>query len=232
MQLADIKDSITPNMQGFIHIKDADFRTTWISEAWLKPLGFDYAEELIGTTPEDLNLFTDEMIQQYLQGDQIASRHNNWFGIDETIFVTHGQISLLTSKTALYDDAGNVCGVLVMDTPLLSKSQKQYINSLKTLTAPVRGKNQLLKLEINDDDKLHHLTPREQEVLFYAIYSKPNKEIASLLNISVKTVEFHITNIRHKFGSFNKSQMVEYASHAGYATHLPKLIAAVPGQYQ
>lgn len=49
-------------------------------------------------------------------------------------------------------------------------------------------------------DKLATLSQRERDVLEQMLNGKQNREIAALLCISVKTVEFHRANIREKFG--------------------------------
>jgi DNA-binding NarL/FixJ family response regulator len=55
------------------------------------------------------------------------------------------------------------------------------------------------------------LTQREQEVLRLVIEGKSNKEIASLLVISPKTVSVHRSNIMTKMGVHNSAELVRYA---------------------
>lgn len=51
-------------------------------------------------------------------------------------------------------------------------------------------------------DKSHHLlSKREQEVLQLISEGFQNKSIAKKLSISVKTVEFHKENLKHKLGT-------------------------------
>lgn len=44
------------------------------------------------------------------------------------------------------------------------------------------------------------LSPRERQVLDLVVASKPNKIIADVLGISIKTVELHRSNMMHKLG--------------------------------
>jgi len=55
------------------------------------------------------------------------------------------------------------------------------------------------------------LTPREREVVQLLAEGKANKEVATLLNISVKTVETHRTNIMQKLDLHSVSELVRYA---------------------
>jgi DNA-binding NarL/FixJ family response regulator len=55
------------------------------------------------------------------------------------------------------------------------------------------------------------LTPRETEVLQLTAWGHSNKEIASRLTLSVKTVEVHKTNAMRKLGMGSRLQLVRYA---------------------
>jgi DNA-binding NarL/FixJ family response regulator len=56
-----------------------------------------------------------------------------------------------------------------------------------------------------------NLTPRETEVLQLLAEGKSNKEVATTLNISVKTAETHRTNIMNKLDLHSISELVRYA---------------------
>ena len=55
------------------------------------------------------------------------------------------------------------------------------------------------------------LTPREREILQLLAEGKSNKEVATVLGISAKTVEAHRANITHKLGLHSMSDIVHYA---------------------
>ena len=59
------------------------------------------------------------------------------------------------------------------------------------------------------------LTPREREVLQLITEGKTTKEIASLLEISVKTAEAHRTKIMTKIGTHGVAGLVRYAIRRG-----------------
>ena len=63
----------------------------------------------------------------------------------------------------------------------------------------------------NLEDSYDLLTDREKEVLQLLAEGKPNKEIASLLNLSVYTVETHRSNLMQKLGLHNTAEIVLYA---------------------
>jgi DNA-binding NarL/FixJ family response regulator len=62
---------------------------------------------------------------------------------------------------------------------------------------------------------LEVLTDREREVLQLVADGGRNREIARRLRISVKTVEFHLSNIRGKLGARSRTEAVVRACQVG-----------------
>ncbi len=56
------------------------------------------------------------------------------------------------------------------------------------------------------------LSPRQQEILHSILCNHANKEIANKLNITVRTVKFHISTLLTKFGAGNRSELARRAS--------------------
>jgi DNA-binding CsgD family transcriptional regulator len=55
------------------------------------------------------------------------------------------------------------------------------------------------------------LTPRELEVLRLLVRGNTNRQIASLLGLSPRTVESHRANLMGKLGLESRVELVEYA---------------------
>ncbi len=70
--------------------------------------------------------------------------------------------------------------------------------------------NRLLKKDI-DKDKIESLTSRELEVLIQVTNGMANKEIATNLNISERTVKNHISNIFKKIEVSDRTQAAVFA---------------------
>lgn len=58
----------------------------------------------------------------------------------------------------------------------------------------------------------YEVTRREIECLYYLSLGKSSKQIASTLNISSRTVEFHLKNLRNKTGAKNRLQLLNHLS--------------------
>jgi FixJ family two-component response regulator len=61
------------------------------------------------------------------------------------------------------------------------------------------------------DDRLARLSPRERQVMDLVVASKPNKIIADVLGISVKTVELHRSNMMNKLGVRSLPELMKVA---------------------
>ncbi|MBX9401235.1 response regulator [Lysobacter sp. BMK333-48F3] len=61
------------------------------------------------------------------------------------------------------------------------------------------------------DDRLSRLSPRERQVMDLVVASKPNKIIADVLGISVKTVELHRSNMMNKLGVRSLPELMKVA---------------------
>src|SRR6266850_3128748 len=61
----------------------------------------------------------------------------------------------------------------------------------------------------------HKLSPREREILQLLAEGKAMKEIASVLGVSIKTVETHRRTMMSKLGLYSVAELTKYAIHEG-----------------
>jgi DNA-binding CsgD family transcriptional regulator len=75
------------------------------------------------------------------------------------------------------------------------------------------------------------LTTRETEVLQWALTGKPDAEVAAILGLSAKTVNFHIQNAKTKLGTRSRIEAVVTALRDGLIT-FPELMrpSSAPAQ--
>jgi DNA-binding NarL/FixJ family response regulator len=55
------------------------------------------------------------------------------------------------------------------------------------------------------------LTSKELEILQWIKHGKNNPEISEIMNVSVKTIEYHVGNIFRKLGASNRTAAVVIA---------------------
>jgi DNA-binding NarL/FixJ family response regulator len=87
----------------------------------------------------------------------------------------------------------------------------------KYLDSAVTGlvlKDMYLRTE-DSKDKYEDLTEREREVLINLVNGKTPKKISEILHVSIKTVEYHKTNMMHKLELTNMVELTKYAMRKG-----------------
>ncbi|WP_120632883.1 response regulator transcription factor [Ruegeria sp. EL01] len=72
-----------------------------------------------------------------------------------------------------------------------------------------------LSLQPKDDTTREALTGREQTILLELAQGKSNKQVAQVLDISVRTVETHRKNIKRKLGISSTAGLTRYALEHG-----------------
>ena len=73
---------------------------------------------------------------------------------------------------------------------------------------------QLSKYYLDIGDRTIQFSKREAECLAYLAKGFNTKKIASLLNLSVRTIEVYLNNIKEKTCYFNKSDILQFARSA------------------
>ncbi len=76
-------------------------------------------------------------------------------------------------------------------------------------------------LDFNKNTLNHDLSVRQQECLFYLLRGFTCKSIAKKLYISIRTAEFHLEQLKLKFNSLTKSELIEKATFMGFYNYLP-----------
>jgi DNA-binding CsgD family transcriptional regulator len=75
-----------------------------------------------------------------------------------------------------------------------------------------------------------NLTRREKEVLDGVLRSLANKEIASELNLSERTVKFHVSSLLAKFKVHSRMELMREAAHGAMKAATPPAAVSAPSQ--
>lgn len=75
--------------------------------------------------------------------------------------------------------------------------------------------NKLLAMKREREAKLRRLTPRELECLRWAITGKSDWDIGAILHVSEKTVNYHMENVKRKYGVATRVQAIVAAMREG-----------------
>lgn len=91
---------------------------------------------------------------------------------------------------------------------LKSSLRKELLDAIRTIAAGKRHIPAEIAAELADHLSHDALSPREIQVLQRVAMGKPNKEIASELQISEDTIKGHLKSIMDKLGANNRTHAV------------------------
>jgi DNA-binding CsgD family transcriptional regulator len=132
---------------------------------------------------------------------------------------------LFGEKCPFFDDRGKIIGVMcnvfdISNLKLLDLGQL-LINFKKKSSHSLDIYDNFFCYKIEQDDFKYDLSPRQQECLFFIIRGKTAKMVAQELNISYKTVEIYIEQIKNKLNCSSKNDLIEKAMADGYMNIIP-----------
>ena len=132
-----------------------------------------------------------------------------------------------TAKTLVftaYDNDERILGALRAGARgylLKGASRRELFSAVRTVYAggstlePAVTEKLLQHVSNEGGPRPEPLTPREMEVLDLLSKGLPNREIASRLYITERTVKFHVSSLLHKLGATNRTEAVTVAANRG-----------------
>lgn len=210
----NIEQHISLSMQtGFdisCAIKNHDLTYLWANQNYLSLLGIT-ENNLIEKSDKDLPI------------DDIASNSDHYQAMDKAVIqqqrpqqymnvikYSDGDLHLhLSLKTPYFDNKNTLRGVLGIGFPIYSK---EMLNQLNTILLTKAHNDRAISGVYTVTSTVNYLlTPREQECLFWLLRGLTAKDIGEKLEISFRTVEIHISNIKNKYSCDSKSALIAYA---------------------
>ena len=151
------------------------------------------AEEFLGAYDASVpGCIVSDVRMPGMSGIELQAELAQRGGAVPMIFLTaHGEIPMAVH--AIQHGAFDFIEKPFSNHGLLERIQRAVARDRQTRVALERRRDVL--------DRLERLSTREREVLDQIVQGKANKEIASQLNVSIKTVEFHRAHVMQKMGA-------------------------------
>lgn len=115
-------------------------------------------------------------------------------------------------KTAQINDIGNAIRTVTTGSHFYGKSVSKMILDICVSRSAEQSHKKSKKQQQNDSSEL---TQREKEVVQYLCDGYSAKETAEKMHLSYRTVETHRSNILHKLGFSNATELIRYAVKSG-----------------
>jgi DNA-binding CsgD family transcriptional regulator len=173
--------------------------------------------DLIGKTDDCLPW--GEYFESIHKVDKQVLAGKNFVFIEQSKDTAGNRILLYAKKCPLFDNKKNIIG-LEGKLKVVTGNYLLQIITLITTDEKRFGKNNSSQYLVKNS--FENLSERESECLFYLIRNRGLKTIGKLLNISPRTVETHINNIKKKVNCYTTSQLIEKAFDIGFISIIPR----------
>ncbi len=175
-----------------------------------------------------------------LSSPRPAIPRDHYYFYEKNTGVTHFHVEAGPDGCFPVDQAA---GLLAMHCMVRGQSPNDYVVMVKAENDLLEGLNEKAEKLLQAGHSVGSavkLTRREEEVLGGVMKSLANKEIAATLNLSERTVKFHVSSLLAKFRVRGRMELVREASRntigpmpmpMPVATREARTFAAVPQSY-
>ena len=193
-------------------VKDIDSVYQSMSRSCLKMTGWKSHEQAIGQTDYDIPCDNARFANQFRNLDkQVMTKNCRALALD-IMHSSIGWISFLAEKIPLTNKDGKVIGVFCNAIDISSLSLFKYSQILRKVDSKIiNSYDKAAKYILTHDHSPLPLTQRQQECVFLLIRGKTLKQIADILNLSVRTIESYVEAIKYRLGCTHKTQIIEKA---------------------
>ncbi len=206
-KLALLKNTNAQNLPFIYLIKDQNFRFQFMTNLSAQHTGFSDASESANLTAADLKCEAVNHAKELFHYDRMTMETRSETLLLSLIHSAMGATVSLICNKPIINDKNEVEGV---------ETWAQVLPSSVGLDKIIQGYNGIETELVNHKNDPHLLTLREQECVYYLVRGCTFLEIAQKLFISARTVESHITNIKHKLGVNTRSELIVKACELGY----------------
>ncbi len=202
-------------------VKSLASKYLYTNDTTAKILGYHNRDDILGIDDREIKCPAVAGAEQFMREDlQVTQTRQSMLHLDLHEY-QDGQHILMIKKVP-YFEAGELIGLICGCTEYASDAMMKRCFALMALDQQYYFKQ--------DHGRHYQLTPsidqgqlssREMDCLFYLLRNKSAKAIARRLDLSYRTVEWHIANVRLKLGCNNKTDLIERAVSDGYLQYLP-----------
>jgi DNA-binding CsgD family transcriptional regulator len=216
-------EKILTQMAGYILLVNTKHEIVWANQKTIQSFGFESLDEIVGETYVNLKY-------------GMSGRSESIKACDKSVFASNKQISCIgyneyadgwklafCEKSLITNDEKKPISLishwndltnynLVDIGRFMFDSEKNNIKSSKEFT---------YKIEEETSNR-YSLSTRQIECLFFLLRGKTDKDIAKIFNLSPRTVESYIQEIKFKMQCSTRGQIIDKSFNEGLFNTYPK----------
>lgn len=210
---------------GFLGVLSLNSELITVNKTGLEWIGFDDDESVFGVSYENLNCKAAEDAELFIHQDKLVQKNRNpIYFIGCYCYANENWKIIFGKKYLIKDNLHNPLGIVSQFDDITPYQLIDVSRFIVNATDKYYNKSHqqqfcFLLSDYSIDSK--KLSQRELECLFFLIRGKTTKSIAKYLNLSPRTVESYIEQIKFKLGCVKKEELIEMAIYKGYMNILP-----------
>lgn len=210
--------NIFEQIAGYIGWKDKNSCYLGCNKNLATILQLKSPANIIGLSDINLMGCTEKLFKFHLNNDRKALHGDVVRCIHKSTSPYDGAFYYFVKKP-ITDDKNNITGTIFHCQELIKTSFFESLYYVDKKNCP----EELLPshYEVDDFHVPIKLSARELECLFCMLRGMTAKEIGIKINLSKRTIESYIENIKNKFGCNTKSEMLIIAIKLGYMNFIP-----------
>lgn len=214
--LSDVTHRQFPTVNNMFATKNHVFFTRQnhtiadVNEACLHNFSYAKKSDAIGDTFAKLCDDKSQILKVF-SNDQLIFKNQRLQVFEEIADLVNGNcIHTLTYKLPWYSPTQELLGIFGYAVSLNNRSFKEIAEDVARFSEFLLSDKHLpmlKKIECNEEEQF--FSPREVDVARLLVRGKTAREIAEILNLSSRTVEAHLNNMKRKLNVNKKSQLIE-----------------------
>ncbi|MBS0350093.1 MAG: PAS domain-containing protein [Proteobacteria bacterium] len=218
-----ISESILNKLPGYILILDTTHKIIWANDKIVKSYGLESVDELNGKGYADLRYGVCERTSIIENYEKLIFTLRKKLACLSYLRYSDGWKLTLCEKSPITDGKNEIIGLISYGTDITNYAlvdvSRFVFNSVNEFNHT--SSKQFSYLLEDETSNIYLLSERQLECLFFLLRGKSDKNIGKMLNLSPRTVESYIQEIKHKMRCLTRAQIIEKSLNEGLLNTFP-----------
>jgi DNA-binding CsgD family transcriptional regulator len=217
--------SLLSQLPGLIMCMDLNHQFTFANSEAATIFGFKVEDELLGKMPHEIRCKAADAANTFImQNKEVIESLKVIKLLDIHPYANDLVKIFLTTKLPFLNNNKQVVGAIVTCLEINSNHLSKIFMNIATSDRKYREHNKVIQRSYKIDDQYHNfkLSKQESLCLFYLIRGRSFSQIGAAMNLSKRTVEHYIENVKNKMDCHSKSELIEKAIDQDFLNFIPE----------
>lgn len=215
-------EELLNQLPGFVQLNDLDSKLAFVNVKVAKLIGFNNAHDVAGIHYYDMKCKASDDHEILEKQDTMVFSRSKKISVFCYHYYHTGWSLLLYEKSPIFDKNQKLIGLITYGTDITNYNLIDYSRFIFEHSKYFPQNKKRFSYIIEDGTVNNfNLSERQTACLFFLLRGKSDKEIGKILNLSPRTVESYINEIKHKMDCLTRTQVIEKSIHEGLINMIP-----------